>query len=299
MGNLGFTRFSLPAAVLAGAGIIINQGMLAVLDGSFWICLWSFVQDTLVMGAACYGCSRWLRDTKSGSTRSVEPGEGEELEKLKMAGTLAAGIAHEIRNPLTSLKGFLQLSEQIEAPYKNIMLSEIDRINAIVKELLELASPNDSDRQPRAIQPLVQSVITLLQPQAILDNIQLMGRYGPETGMLVVHCSEGKLKQVLVNLIKNAMEAMPGGGNILISLNKEEDRVSIEIADDGPGIPPEQLERIGEPFFTTKEGGTGLGLMVSRQIIHEHHGTLSFRNSVKGGAVVTVELPIFYVNGGL
>lgn len=303
-------RSSVAAVVVSGLGIIaVNQLIHYLLDSPPAASLWSLVVTTALTGGLA-ACTLRLIHVGSAAKKVSSKGEGEHKQeerseelvhsdRLNMAGTLAAGIAHEIRNPLTSLRGFLQLLQKREPQYTEIMLSEVDRINHIVTELLELASPKESRFEPRLLQPLLQNVITLLQPQALLHQIQLIGNYGQDTGYLVVVCSEMKLKQVFINLIKNAMEAMPDGGNIVITLAAEGDWARVEIADDGNGIPQELIDKIGSPFFTTKAEGTGLGLMISRRIVEDHRGKLAFRNLPKGGAAVTVGLPTLHDTGGL
>jgi two-component system, sporulation sensor kinase C len=301
---------SIIAVVVSGLGIIaVSQLIHYLLDSSPAASLWSLAVTTALTGALAVCILRLIhvglpakKNSSKGEAEHRQEERSEELvhsDRLNMAGTLAAGIAHEIRNPLTSLRGFLQLLQKREPQYTEIMLSEVDRINHIVTELLELASPKESRFEPRLLQPLLQNVITLLQPQALLHQIQLIGNYGQDTGYLVVVCSELKLKQVFINLIKNAMEAMPDGGNIVITLAAEGEWARVEIADDGNGIPQELIDKIGNPFFTTKAEGTGLGLMISRRIVEDHKGRLSFRNLPKGGAAVTVGLPTLHDTGGL
>lgn len=289
--------------------ILLDQLMLGRQSAGAGIRLWSLLLTGTLLAVCWVSMCWWMKQAAQGPpadsgppARQDGPMPHEEMirtEKLRMAGTLAAGIAHEIRNPLTSLRGFLQLSAQKDPTYTDIMISELDRINTIVNEMLELASPKESVFEPRLLQPMIQSVILLLQPQATMYGIQLVGQYSKETGFLSVRCSESKLKQVFINLVKNAIEVMSDGGTIIISLSSDGKRVAVDIADEGPGMPRELMEKIGEPFVTTKQHGTGLGLMVCQRIIDDHQGTLAFRSSWKGGTVVTVKLPIFYGNGGL
>ncbi|MCP8967696.1 PAS domain S-box protein [Ectobacillus ponti] len=218
----------------------------------------------------------------------------QQSEKLKLVGELAAGIAHEIRNPLTSLKGFVQLfgydKQQGQAEYIHIMLSEIDRINDIVGELLLLAKPNKSDFARKNLCSILHDVITLLQPQANMDNIRILNYC--EGGSIPVYCVENKLKQVCLNVLKNAMEAMPEGGNISVFCTEEEGRVKIRFQDEGCGIPQEYLPKVGQVFFTTKEKGTGLGTMISYSIVDNHKGEMRFASEVGKGTTVDIFLPL-------
>ncbi len=215
-------------------------------------------------------------------------------EKLSMAGQLAAGIAHEIRNPLTSLKGFLQLiqldgSEKQE--YYAIMASELDRIESIVSELLTLAKPNSVCFKERNLIHLLKHVVTLLETKAIIQNIQITTIYEVESAF--IHCDENQLKQAFINFIKNGIEAMKDGGEMVIRLSKKTDAsYLISIIDQGCGIPSEQMGKLGDPFYTTKEMGTGLGLMMSYKIIDNHQGKIHIDSEVKMGTAVHVELPM-------
>ncbi|WP_139492222.1 PAS domain S-box protein [Brevibacillus dissolubilis] len=218
----------------------------------------------------------------------------QQSEKLTVVGELAAGIAHEIRNPLTSLRGFVQLF-QYQAVSNNeevyrIMLSEIDRINTIVGELLLLAKPKKMDFEDKNLLFVIEDVLALLQPQAHLLNIQFFTHF--QTSSPFIHCAENKLKQVFINILKNGMEAMPDGGEIHIYVEVGQDQVSIRFVDQGCGIPEDRLPKIGQAFFTTKEKGTGLGIMVSYSIIDSHHGQMYFHSQAGTGTTVIVVLPI-------
>lgn len=215
-------------------------------------------------------------------------------EKLSVAGELAAGVAHEIRNPLTALKGFIQLLHSKiggHEQYFQVMLTELDRINFIVNEFLFLAKPQAVHFRRKNLVPVLQDVIMLLETQAILNNVRILQKF--EFDCLEIDCEENQLKQVFVNILKNAIESMPSGGDIRIEVGKlNEDRVVIRFKDGGVGIPPDRVPKLGEPFYTTKEKGTGLGLMVSYKIIEEHGGTIDFASEVNVGTTVKIQLPI-------
>ncbi len=214
-------------------------------------------------------------------------------EKLTTVGQLAAGVAHEIRNPLTTLRGFLQLQQQTEklnSRHTDIMLSELDRINLIVSEFLILAKPQAVHFQVKDIRYILGDVISLLDSQAHLHSVEFSTDFVVEE--LLVHCEENQLKQVFINLLKNALEAMPNGGTIhLKTWSSEPDRIMIRVTDEGEGISEETLAKIGEPFFTNKETGTGLGLMISQRIIESHKGQMEIESELGKGTQVTVILP--------
>jgi len=216
-------------------------------------------------------------------------------EKLYVAGQLAAGIAHEIRNPLTSLKGFLQLiasGRKNNGTYYDIMNSELDRIEDIVSELLMLSKPQVYDLSYQDLRVMMRDTVTLLETQAILHNIAIEAEYG--TDPLWIYGVENQVKQVFINVIKNAIEAMIDGGSIRIKLSRENDRICVRIRDEGPGFGEDQLAKIGQPFYTTKEKGTGLGLMVSYKIVDNHQGQINVNSEIGKGTVFEITFPFRY-----
>lgn len=213
-------------------------------------------------------------------------------EKLYVAGQLAAGIAHEIRNPLTALKGFLQLlasGRQNKAIYFEIMNNEIDRIADIVSELLMLSKPQAYELAYLDVRNAIKETLTLLETQAILHNITIETESWPQP--LWVYGVANQIKQVFINIIKNAIEAMTDGGTIRVGLSRENDMVVIRISDEGPGISEEQIAKIGQPFYTTKEKGTGLGLMVSYKIVDNHQGNIRVHSEPGKGATFEIRFP--------
>jgi signal transduction histidine kinase len=216
-------------------------------------------------------------------------------EKLAVVGELAAGVAHEIRNPLTSIKGFMQLAEQngeFNSQYVQIMLSEISRIELIVSEYLSLAKPNQNS--PKSLQnmgTLVGNVITLFESQTNLRNITIHSEIGPSSYQIM--CNPNEIKQVFINILQNAIEAIGSNGDIYIYLrNVEEKGVEIIFIDNGCGIEKERLMKIGEPFFSTKEKGTGLGLLTSNRIIEKHNGTIKIESQINKGTEVRIFFPL-------
>ncbi len=213
-------------------------------------------------------------------------------EKLSVIGQLAASVAHEIRNPLTSIRGFIQLlqsDDQTDSFYYQVMLEEIDRINQIVGELLVLAKPQNVRMVKGNIEEVVQSVKTLLTPQSNMNGIDIFIKALdpiPE-----IDCDPNSLKQVFINMIKNSIEAE--AKMIEIILSKTEDNfVKVIIKDDGCGIDEERIKHLGEPFYSVKEKGTGLGLTVSYKILAEHHATIRYSSQLGQGTEVEICLPI-------
>ncbi|MBP1934707.1 PAS domain-containing sensor histidine kinase [Ammoniphilus resinae] len=215
-------------------------------------------------------------------------------EKLSVAGQLAAGIAHEIRNPITAIKGFVQLMQsgmEDKKEYLDIMTSEIERIEQILSELLMLAKPQVSKFVRKDISLLLDQVVTLLSTQAILNDVEIVKDF--EATMAFIECDENQIKQVFINYIKNAIDAMPSGGRLIIRTEKiDSKQMSISFCDNGVGMPEEVLAKLGQPFFTTKEKGTGLGFMISRKIIENHAGDVKIMSKVNNGTTIQVILPV-------
>lgn len=213
-------------------------------------------------------------------------------EKLSVAGQLAAGIAHEIRNPLTSIKGFLQLMRSNNCEnnqYFEIIFSELNRIELILSELLMLAKPQESKFRKENIHNVINEVTTLLETEANLNNVLIEKKFS--TNNPEVYCDQNQLKQVFINLIKNAIEAMPNGGVVTISTKLENNEMVITVKDSGVGIPRKILQKIGQPFVTTKKSGTGLGLMISFKIIENHRGSINVNSEEGKGTTFTIKLP--------
>ncbi len=221
----------------------------------------------------------------------------EQLRKsdtLSVVGELAAGIAHEIRNPMTALKGFIQLLEnnvgEDHHMYFNVIKSELQRIELIITEFLILAKPQATQYKQTNLKRIMRDTVELLQAQAVMHNVQFDEYYDESLSEIIAEPNQ--LKQVFINIIKNAIEVMQKGGFIRIRvLEGTEDTVHIMIEDEGSGIPKDKLKRLGEPFYTTKERGTGLGLMVSFNIIREHKGRIEVESELGKGSIFHLYLP--------
>jgi two-component system, sporulation sensor kinase A len=214
-------------------------------------------------------------------------------EKLSIVGELAAGVAHEIRNPLTTIKGFVQLykKENSSIEFNDLLLSELERIETITSEMLSLGKPQAIQLKRTDLRELIENTIDLLQPQAHMNAIQF--KLHMEKTDIYITCEKNQLKQVFLNILKNAMESMQKGGDIQINLRKwSENECIISVQDQGCGIPEELLPRLGEPFYSLKEKGTGLGLMICHKIIKQHHGSITYQSKVDVGTLVEIILPL-------
>lgn len=220
-----------------------------------------------------------------------------EQQKLAVVGQMAAGMAHEIRNPLTSVRGFAQLmSERIKEEsgffkeYMQIMIQEIDQADNFIRNFLQLAKPKPPEKQPCNINKLILSFVKIFESQAFLQGVKLKTQL-QEVPEIVVDTDQ--IKQVLLNLCQNALQAMDKGTITLVtSFHKEHQEICLTVQDDGEGIPPENLERMGTPFFTTKDQGTGLGLSICYTIVDRHHGRIEVDSRLGEGTRFSVYLPV-------
>ena len=226
----------------------------------------------------------------------------ERQEKLATLGTLAAGIAHEIRNPLTSLKARLYTLEKhllvVPAARKDtdIISAEISRLERIVQDVSSFARPADPKLETIAADTLLREVQGLMSPNLESRKVQLMVESSPE---LFVRADSGHLKQVLINLTRNAAEAIDGKGTVTLRARstraqfdgRERDAVILEVSDTGKGIPPEVEKRLFDPFFSTKDTGTGLGLPISARLVQKQGGILQYQTRPGHGTTFGVVLP--------
>lgn len=218
-------------------------------------------------------------------------------ERLEIVAELAAGIAHEIKNPLVPIKGFIQLEKSKEASSLGketliLILNEINRIERIVNDFTSLAKNKHPNYTTLSLTSLLEDTVYLMNIQAVKKGIELQLNTGQCTEGLIVKGDKDQLFQVFINLIKNAIEAITGNGRIEVIIQRLENEVLILIKDTGEGIAPEALKKLGTPFYTTKENGTGLGLMISERIISNHGGRLEIMSELKKGTTVKVYLPL-------
>lgn len=215
-------------------------------------------------------------------------------EKLAALGRVASGVAHEVRNPLASMKLKIQLAERrksnepkLEKTF-DVLLEEIERLDGLVKKLLDVSRPSKLDLSEADLRNLVERRISLIKEKAANEGVKIETFFDKD---LRVKADAEKLAQVFDNLLLNALKAMPKGGVLNISAAEKNSQAVIEIADEGAGISEEIKTRLFEPFFTTKDQGTGLGLAISREIIEAHNGKLYAAESEKGAKFV-IELPL-------
>jgi two-component system sensor histidine kinase HydH len=208
-------------------------------------------------------------------------------ERLFAVGQLSAGLAHEIRNPLASIAGAVGLiernggSEGMRTECITIIKKENERLNRLLTRFLDFARPRTPRYLTIDIEPVLDAVIDLANHAIVGKAIGL--RKEIESDLAPLECDPEQLKQVLLNLVMNAIQAMPEGGDVAISARLEREKLLIRVKDEGCGIKPDQRDKIFDPFFTTKADGTGLGLSVAHQIVEQHGGLLTAeQNAVKG-----------------
>ncbi len=206
------------------------------------------------------------------------------LDRLNLVGQMAAAIGHEVRNPLTTIRGFLQLMEESPelAGYREdfvLMIDELDRANSIITEFLSLARSKAVGMQSRSLNQLLRTLHPLLLADALHTGHELRLELG-DVGELMLNGRE--IYQLVLNLVRNGMDAMPQGGELTICTYRQNGSTYLEVRDQGQGIPPEHRDKIGRPFFTTKEQGTGLGLATCYSIAARHNARIDFASGTTG-----------------
>ena len=217
----------------------------------------------------------------------------ERSRKLAALGKMATGIAHEIRNPLGTLRGFAQFfggqaTTVMEKQYAELMISEVDRLNQTVSGLLQFARPRELQLQETALDDLFAKTMILMNPD--FQSSGLHFTCSRDTGIRV-YADPDLLLQVLLNLLKNSIHATPSGGKISLLAEEQESQIRISVTDTGRGMTEKEREQMFDPFFTTGKTGTGLGLAVSHQIVEQHRGVFEVRTAQGKGSTITIILP--------
>ncbi|NEY73603.1 GHKL domain-containing protein [Bacillus mesophilus] len=220
-----------------------------------------------------------------------------ESEKQALAGRIAAGIAHEIRNPLTTVRGYLQfikggLSPDISELIHSLLIPELDRANKIISDFLTIAKPSETKAEMVNFNEFIKNQLgPLLKSEAFLHNVEVIFDCSPDVDDELVSINSSEMLQIFINLFRNAVDAKSERPmKIKLKTKVDQQRLQIVFSDNGNGIPANQLEHIFDPFFTTKDEGTGLGLSLSRKMVENHGGSISVRSSEKGTSFY-IQLP--------
>jgi two-component system, sporulation sensor kinase E len=222
-------------------------------------------------------------------------------ESLASLTTLAAGVAHEIKNPLGSIGIHLQLIQKKIGgktriatgdigPYVGVISEEVDRLNRIVVDFLFAVKPMDTNLEDGDVNQVIQEMLEFVRIELEQAGVTIESDLSPAAPVLRIDARY--IRQALLNLIKNAVSAMPGGGTLRVQTSREGDAVQIRVSDTGTGIPAEIMEKIFEPYFTTKPFGTGLGLTIVFKIVKEHSGDISVASREGEGTTFTITLPV-------
>lgn len=220
-------------------------------------------------------------------------------EKLEIVGHLAASMSHEVRNPLTTARGFMQLlcedsSMQQGKQYLPIAIQEIDRATEVINHYLTFAKPVPVTVEKIDFLEEIQSMIQIITPLSNMNNVQISFTFHKQKKYFILG-EKSKLQQAFINILKNAIEAMPDGGKLQLSLYSKESLIQIDIQDTGIGMTPEQLNRLGEPYFSTKkhDKGTGLGMMVAFSIVKGMNGEIKVTSEVGRGTCFSIQFPVY------
>ena len=216
-------------------------------------------------------------------------------DRLSALGELSAGMAHEIRNPLGSIRGTAEILRDAFPPenryyeFTQILVSEVDRLNKVLEDFLSFARSDASEQSYFKPDQVLREVLQLTLPQAGKERISIVWDEHPLPAAIG---DTAQFKQVFLNLVLNALQALPSGGQLTIDSLLENDKVKLTFTDNGPGIPAAHLDKIFNPFFTTKAEGTGLGLAITHRIVVNHCGQIGVTNRPEGGAQFTLTLKV-------
>lgn len=218
-------------------------------------------------------------------------------EKLSIVSELAASVAHEVRNPLTVVRGFVQLigtsesSDSQKREYMDLVLAELDRAQSIITDYLGMAGQSDMLKEKVNLTDTLNDITMLMTSYANYKTVTFKCHIDKH---LYVFGDRAKLKQVFINIIKNSIEAVPNiNGVVKINASVIADTILIKISDNGVGMTKEQITRLGEPYYSSKEDGTGLGLTVTYSILKTHGGSLKYKSELRKGTVAVISLPLY------
>jgi signal transduction histidine kinase len=217
-------------------------------------------------------------------------------DRLSVLGQLSAGLAHEIKNPLASMKGSVEIlasefpTGHDKREFVEILEKELDRLNEVLREFLQFARPPQPDRRPCDLREVIDSIRVLCSKEANRQGVTIESQF--ESSLPELELDAALVQQALLNIVLNGIQAMPSGGRLSISVTRGDNDVGIEVRDEGAGVSPENRSRIFDPFFTTKDGGTGLGMAIARNLVQGHGGDIRLVEDERRGATFLISLPM-------
>jgi len=257
--------------------------------------VWGFIAGLLVSAIAAIVAFR-----RASRRLLLLERRARDAERLAELGTLTGGLAHEIKNPLSTVQLNLQLLREDLGHEENMNPRIVSRLETVQREtsrlretlddFLKYAGKLEVDRKPTELNNLLEDLVDFFTPQAQLHKVQLRLQRSPEE--LIAAIDPKLIKQAILNLMLNAIQAMPNGGELILTLRQENDQAMIDIVDTGSGISAETIAKIFDAYYSTKKGGTGLGLAMTRRIVLEHGGEISISSEPGKGSIFTVRLPL-------
>ncbi|WP_246942989.1 ATP-binding protein [Bacillus pinisoli] len=273
--------------------VSLSSFLMAVLLWKLHVYSFSLTTSVMFLFAISFGTGIIVYTLEFSHNHFLILNQLQRAERMNVVSHLAASISHEIRNPLTSSRGFLQLlqqpsvSDEQRQSYSEIAIRELDQAERIIRDYLTFARPAPEQNERLNIQDEILKVVSILTPLSNSANVQINISMieGWITG------EKTKFQQCLINLVKNGIESMPKGGYLFISVSTSKNSVVITIEDQGSGMSSTQLARLGEPYFSTKVKGTGLGMMVVYRIIESMRGTITVKSQIGKGTIFTLTFP--------
>ncbi|QOY35425.1 ATP-binding protein [Anaerobacillus isosaccharinicus] len=268
-------------------GFIINSGLQVNRLNSYSLIPFYIIQFMLIL------CFVYFIERKRNETFLLD--EINKLEKLRIVSDIAASISHEVRNPLTVTRGFLQLLKDDQVTkdkkqmYIDLSLQELDRADSTITDYLTFAKPSLNNIEILDLNKEINYIIDIVNPYALLHNVEVKLEKNKD---LYIVGEKQKLHQCLINIAKNAVEAMSGGGQLSFHLESRDEHAVVKIKDTGIGMNQEQINRLGTPYYSTKDKGTGLGMMVVYSIVKIMGGKLNVTSVVGEGTSFTLEFPV-------
>lgn len=289
-----YSHKSLKNKLLIGLGVILivgttRAGALLIggsLEQIILLLIYTFVSFIALAGTI------YIIEMTNFQLKTIN--ELHKAEKFSAISQLAASVAHEIRNPMTTIRGFMQILQNDRSlpgnydMFLSVSLQELDRTQTIIDNFLSLAKPNNSRKHHLDLTALLYQIIEFMKPYAHMANINISSEIEEN---LQVNADSQEVRQLLINIIKNGIEAMEDGGNFTIHAYIRNEDIYIELVDEGIGMNKKQLERLGNPYYSTKEKGTGLGLMISYDIVNRMKGSIKVDSQMGIGTKFTILLP--------